>query len=229
MLELQAQRPTTHPFNHPNQGLDNPSPRKTPYEHGITLEYDELPDEPIDDPFDAPNPSSSFREALGRSVAAAESRAKEAESLFGSIASHLDNHWAVLSHDSLPANQRLALKNFCKDLAEVATRHFDAYISGKQVSKIEPTPDPCRTPQAPESLTYAKVARRPQGIHTESMHSSKEPARPSPKTQPQQHRTDDCLFVCIPDDDRLRGLSAYAFQSHLKAKLGNEGRVLVNV
>ncbi|CAD6503561.1 BgTH12-03221 [Blumeria graminis f. sp. triticale] len=185
MLELQAQRPPTHPSNHPNQDLDNPGPSQTPYEHGITLEYDELPDEPIDDPFDAPNPSGSFREVLGRSVAAAESRAKEAESLFSSIASQLDNHWAAPSHNSLHANQRLALKNFCKDLAEVATRHFDAYISGKQVSKTEPTPEPCRNPQAPESLTYAKVARRPQGIHTESIYSSREPARPSRKTQPQ--------------------------------------------
>ncbi|CAD6500739.1 BgTH12-06446, partial [Blumeria graminis f. sp. triticale] len=171
----------------------------------------------------------SFREALGRSVAAAESRAKEAESLFGSIASQLDNHWVAPSHNSLPANQRLALKNFCKDLAEVATRHFDAYISGKLVSKIEPIPEPCRTPQALETLTYAKVARRPQGIHTENLHSSREPPRPSPKTQPQQRRTDDRLFVRIPDGDRLRGLSAYAIQSHLKAKLGNDERVLVNV
>ena len=210
MLELQAQRPPTHSSNHPNHDFDDPGPSQTPYEHGITLENDELLDELIDEPFDAPNPSGSFREALGRSVAAAESRAKEAESLFGSIASQLDNHWAAPSHNSLPANQRLALKNFCKDLAEVATRHFDAYISGKLVSKIEPIPEPCRTPQAPETLTYAKVARRPQGIHTENIHSSREPARPSPKTQPQQHRTDDRLFVRIPDGDRLRGLSAYA-------------------
>ncbi|CAD6506555.1 BgTH12-07782, partial [Blumeria graminis f. sp. triticale] len=141
--ELQAQRPPTYPSYHPNQDLDNSGPSQTPYEHGITLQHDELPEEPTDDPFDAPNPSGSLREALGRSVAAAEIRAKEAESLFGSIASQLDNHWAAPSHNSLPDNQHLTLKNFCKDLAEVATHHFDAYISGKQVSKIEPIPEIC--------------------------------------------------------------------------------------
>ena len=119
--------------------------------------------------------------------------------------------------------------NFCKDLAEVATRHFDVYISGKLVSKIEPILEPCRTPQALVTLTYAKVARRPQGIHTENIHSSRELARPSPKTQPQRHRTNDRLFVRIPDGDKPRCLSAYAIQSYLIAKLGKGGRVLVNL
>ncbi|CAD6506123.1 BgTH12-07053 [Blumeria graminis f. sp. triticale] len=136
MWELQAQRPPTYPSNHPNQDLDDPGPSQTPYDYSITLEYDELPDEPTDDLFDAPNPSDSFRMALGRNVAAAEIRAKEAESLFGSIVSKLDNHWAAPSHNSLPVYQRLALKNFCKDLAEVVTHHFDAYTSGKLVQKL---------------------------------------------------------------------------------------------
>ncbi|SZE99422.1 unnamed protein product [Blumeria hordei] len=79
MWELQAQCPPTHPSYHPNQDFDNPGPSQISYDYGITLVYHELPDEPTDDPFDAPNPSGSFREALGRSVEAAEIQAKEAE------------------------------------------------------------------------------------------------------------------------------------------------------
>ncbi|KAI1001738.1 hypothetical protein K3495_g6468 [Podosphaera aphanis] len=53
--------------------------------------------------------------------------------------------------------------------------------------------------------------------------------RSTSRPQPQRHRTDVRLFVRIPEGDKLRDLSAYAIQSHLKAKLGIEGRLLTNV
>ena len=82
MWELPAQRLSTYSY-HLIQDFTDP---------GSALKYDEPPDDLTEEPFDAPNQSSFFRLALGRSVAAAENRANEAESILGCIVSHLNNY-----------------------------------------------------------------------------------------------------------------------------------------
>ncbi|KAI0994346.1 hypothetical protein K3495_g13836 [Podosphaera aphanis] len=213
--------------------LDDPGPSQ--YEHINTLEYNELPDQPPDDPFVEPSSLGPICGALENSIKAAETRAKEAFNLFGNIASYLDDQWAAPSRASLPAKQRAALKDLCVDLAAVASRHFDAYINEIPVSKADTctNPAPHRPTRNSEPASYANIARKgPNNCTPNSLLSrNKGPACSGlqSRPQPQRHRTDDRLFVRIPEGDKLRDLSAYAIQSHLKAKLGTDGRLLTNV
>ncbi|KAI1007630.1 hypothetical protein K3495_g597 [Podosphaera aphanis] len=173
--------------------------------------------QPSDDPFVEPGSSGPICGALEKSIKAAENHAKEACKLFGNIFSYLDDHWATPSRTSLTAKQRPALKNLCADLAAVVSRHFDAYIN--------------ETPPA----SYANIARQgPENRITNSQLSRNNgPDCSGPQSQPQpqsqRHRTDDRLFIRIPVGDKLRDLSAYAIQYHLKAKLEIDGRLLTNL
>ncbi|KAI0991404.1 hypothetical protein K3495_g16783, partial [Podosphaera aphanis] len=200
----------------------------------------ELPDEPQvsspqEDPFSTQTSSGPIYEALNKSIVAATTRAKEAEALFGDIASYLDNHWAAPSRSSLPSNQRSALKNLCIDLAAVAARHFDAYTRGNLASKPP-------TLAAPELIgdhnryshtpapSYANAARH--GSSVPAAHNARGQNIQGPsglQASSRSYRPDDRLFVRLNEESQLRKLSAYAIQSHLRSKLGADSQLLANV
>ncbi|CCU81551.1 endonuclease/reverse transcriptase [Blumeria hordei DH14] len=165
------------------------------------INYDDLIeyDDPVDDPFSEPVPAGLMQDTLTKSVKSLTARAKEAETLFGGISALIDKHSSAPNYATLPAKQAEAFKSLYNDLAKVAARHFDAYHCDKPMTQFAGRHTP--TPQ-----TTAKA-----------------------RLQPKPTRTDDRLFVRIPEGNTLRDHSAYAIQYHLKAKLGNEGQILTNV
>ncbi len=187
-----------------------------------TLEYDEAPD---DNPFPDPEPAGPIQAALSNSISSVSTRTKEAEALFGKISSAIDNHCSSASHGTLPERQYLAFKSFCQDLAKVAASHFDAYICDKPapVSTLNSAIRDTNPPTFASVTRQAPAKRAPRGTNTPTI------SRPGTKTQPQPVRQDDRLFVRIPEGDKIRELSAYSIQSHLKTLLGNESTILTNV
>ncbi|CCU81843.1 endonuclease/reverse transcriptase [Blumeria hordei DH14] len=185
-------------------------------------------DDPVDDPFSEPAPTGLMQDTLTKSVNSLTARAKEAETLFGGISALIDKHSSAPNYATLPAKQAEAFKSLCNGLAKVAARHFDAYLCDKPVTVTNDAAPPRRN--APKTAqTYANAASRASnkqfaGCHTPTLQT---PAKA--RLQPKPTRTNDRLFVRIPEGNTLRGHSAYAIQSHMKAKLGNEGQILTNV
>ena len=195
-----------------------------PINYDDQIEYDD----PIDDPFSEPAPAGPMQDTLTKSVNSLTARAKEAETLFGGISALIDKHSSAPNYATLPAKQAEAFKSLCNDLAKVAARHFDAYLCDKPVTvTIDAATSNRNAPKTAQ--TYANAASRASnkqfaGRHTPTLQT---PAKARLQLKPT--RTDDRLFVRIPEGNTLRDHSAYAIQSHLKAKLGNEGQILTNV
>ncbi|KAI1005028.1 hypothetical protein K3495_g3188 [Podosphaera aphanis] len=177
-----------------------------------TLEYDDAPE---DDPSPELGPVGPIQEALTNSISSVSTRTKEAEALFRKVSSEIDIHCSSASRGTLPEREYLAFKIFCQDLAKVATSHFDAYTCDKP-APISPPNGVIRdtNPQTLASITRQASAKR-------ALRGTVMPiiSRPGVKTQPQPSRQDDRLFVRIPEGDKIRELSAYSIQSHLKTLL----------
>ncbi|KAI1005048.1 hypothetical protein K3495_g3168, partial [Podosphaera aphanis] len=227
MATDQAQLPVSVSPYHLHMDWDSPchSPAHEPV--GL-LQYDDVPQ---GDPFTDPSPNPPIYNALAKGINAAETRAKEARSLFGDVVDFLDNHCIP---SSLPSNQALALKSFCQDLAKVASRHFEAYLRGVPPPVIDTESstesEPSRDKRAPTTVSYANIAQRaPNGRNGRSNLLSKAPATLKLNPKSQQQRPDDRLFIRLPEGDNLRELSAYALQSHIRTKLGIDGQLLSNV
>jgi hypothetical protein len=73
-----------------------------------------------------PIPDGPLQAALSESTAAATARATEGQKIFSPIAAFLDQHRRL--NTSLTAYQLGALEALSKDLADIAQRHFNAYI-----------------------------------------------------------------------------------------------------
>ncbi|KAI0996260.1 hypothetical protein K3495_g11920, partial [Podosphaera aphanis] len=204
---------------------DSPENSQQPGMEIDTLEYD---DRSVDDPFTEPAPAGPIKEALTKSVDSMTARAKEAEALFGDISVLLDKQCSAASRGSLPERQYAALKNFCQDLAKVAGRHFDAYICDKPAPTTNLAPTSSRETRGTVPKTYASVTKRGP-VNQDSQNNP--PSQPVAKAhlQPKSNRPDDRLFVRIPEGDKIRELSAYSIQAHLKAKLGSDSQLLTNV
>ena len=88
MATDQAQLPVSVSPYHLHMDWDSPchSPAHEPV--GL-LQYDDVPQ---GDPFTDPSPNPPIYNALAKGINAAETRAKEARSLFGDVVDFLDNH-----------------------------------------------------------------------------------------------------------------------------------------
>ncbi|KAI0996381.1 hypothetical protein K3495_g11799 [Podosphaera aphanis] len=214
---------------YPSLDMDWDTPSNSPPNEPVwSLQYD---DEPQGDPF-TNSPPLPINNALKECFNALETRAKEAQSLFGDISYILDNHCIP---NSLPPNQAMALKNFSKDLAKVASHHFEAYMRGASAPALDIAShaESSRNKGTPPTASYANAARQGSSTRTANTQIPRNngPTHSGSQTQPQSqpHRSDDRLFVRIPEGDKLRDLSAYAIQCHLKAKLGNDSSLLTTV
>ncbi|POS86470.1 hypothetical protein EPUL_001325, partial [Erysiphe pulchra] len=122
-LIVSTDRPPTPKSVYPKLDADDPGLNTQSSQY--TLSYDEPPYSlgPIHAPI-----QSSKEVADGRVI--------EAETMFGTIAKILDQHCASNTHMSV--RQANALKVFCDELVELASRNFEAYIRG--ISTQKPIP-----------------------------------------------------------------------------------------
>jgi hypothetical protein len=158
----------------------------------------------------SPEPEGPLQAALRNLTTAATTRASEGHDVFSPIAVFLDQHRNQVS-STLPPHLRIALASLSEELASVAQRHFNAFISGMNVSRKpesptalpldQPAPTPSPTPVQLPGLaqsTYAKAASLPAPSKPSAV------AKPRPKASPPKQETpDNRLFVRLPMHIRL--------------------------
>ena len=126
-------------YQPPTVSSDCPPSPQTAYPRFLDTDdpdpSDHFPRDPLsyDEETHSPGP---IQAAILSSKEAADQRVMEAETMFGSIATILDQHCACNSHMS--AQQTNALKSFCDDLVGLASKHFEAYIRGTSPQKPLP-------------------------------------------------------------------------------------------
>ncbi|KAI0992037.1 hypothetical protein K3495_g16149, partial [Podosphaera aphanis] len=209
-----SQAPSSH-HPSPYQNTDWDHPEFSSLEMG-PLDYDD----PLDDPFE--EPTGPIQTALSKCINNVQTRAREAEALFGNITAAIDSQCVAASRGPLSKEHSEAVRNLCQDLAKAATRHFNAFLAGKPVLATEPASSAGRVPQLTSPATYASVVRQKLKAHAVQTPNKVVPAKSPTKPAANRPRADDRLFVRLPEGDKLRDLPAYALQCHLKAKLGNE-------
>ncbi|KAI9034979.1 uncharacterized protein KD926_004860 [Aspergillus affinis] len=114
-------------------------------------------------------PDGPLQAALLETTTAASIRATEGQRIFSPIAIFLDKH---RSQPGLAPHQRGALDALSNDLADIAQRHFSAYISGVSSTltttppapapapaSLPPSPPPSRPPSGLAQSTYATVTQ----------------------------------------------------------------------
>jgi hypothetical protein len=184
----------------------------------------------------SPAPEGPLQAALRNLTTAAATRASEGHDVFGPIAVFLDQHRNQVSSD-LPPHLRIALASLSEELASVAQRHFNAFISGMSISRKpesptalpldQPAPTPYPTPVQLPGLaqsTYARAASLP------ALSEPSTAVKPRPRALlPKQKTPDNRLFVRLPDVHQARGLHPYAIYSSLRARLGPNGALLKEV
>ncbi|RKF80483.1 hypothetical protein GcM1_192008 [Golovinomyces cichoracearum] len=100
--------------------LDDPGPSQDYNKSTSFLEDDKLSDnKETHDP---------IKDALVEFANSAAIRAEEAKAIFSDIACTFDNKYNSLCDSNLSLKQQHAHRIFCKDLTEVASKHFEAYI-----------------------------------------------------------------------------------------------------
>jgi hypothetical protein len=117
-------------------------------------------------------PGGPLLAALQETTTAATIRAAEGQKIFSPIAAFPDEH---RSQTGLALHQRGALEALSNDLAEIAQRHFNAYISGVFLTTtalatgpapgpvtLPPSPPPSRPASALAQSTYATVVKQSQ-------------------------------------------------------------------
>lgn len=208
--------------------LDYPDTSQDQYDN-MSLNYDDHPP-PDEDPHQGP-----MAEALSQSVISAAQRAQEAESLFSSIAATIDLQCSSPHISRLSPRKKQAFRAFCEDLVSVAKSHFEAYTRGEPAkSAYSPNNSTCHTSsETPQSFTYANVAAH--GGLSSSAHATSQrktfgtPANHKSSNKPSEAQSDDRLFLRLPEGDKLRSLSPFAILTHLKASLGANSHLLINV
>jgi hypothetical protein len=180
------------------------------------------------------NNGGPLQAALLDSSNAASKRAADAQAVFNPIAKFLDSHRATTS--GLEQHLKRALTALSEDLAAVAKRHFDAYITGTVPLHIpSPTckphsPPPSRPLSGLSQSTYASCAALPakppavdkQSKNPNSTHTQTKQTLPAKAPSP-----DLRLFVRLPANHIARNMQSYAIYSSLRAQL--RGTVLREV
>ncbi|CCU75642.1 reverse transcriptase [Blumeria hordei DH14] len=157
---------------------------------------------------------SRTQESLSRSAQTAADRASEGHNLFSTLALLLDHHCSSLQQADLPVNQSPALHACKTELALVVFKHFEAYVQGDAPPKAKPY-SPHSTKSDPKC--YSSAARSPTGKNIQRT-----------KT-PKAVKSDDRLFVRLPNNSAIPGYSGYALQTLLKTRLGKHKKLLSNV
>lgn len=183
----------------------------------------------------------TLQTALQETTTAATIRAAEGQKIFSPIAIFLDKH-RNLSAGLSPHLQK-ALAILSDDLAAVAQRHFNAYISGTTATlslstpspalnpaptPLPPSPPPSRSPSGLAQSSYATVtklnpAKPPTAVHQKK--SLKKKLISVAKQSPPDHR----LFVRLPDDHAAKNIDSYAIFSSLRSQLGTSSNALKEV
>jgi hypothetical protein len=177
-----------------------------------------------------PGPEGPLQTALRESTAAAAIRATEGQRIFSPVAAFLDQHRNQTS--GLPPHLQRALASLSDDLAAVAQRHFDAFISGTTPENLTstslsasrpPPPPPSRPLPGLAQSTYAAAASSPV------LAQSSPTAKPTKKTPSKQLAPDNRLFVRLPNAHPARDMQAYAIYASLRTQLRSNGSVLKEV
>jgi hypothetical protein len=154
-----------------------------------------------------PGPEGPLQTALRESTAAAAIRATEGQRIFSPVAAFLDQHRNQTS--GLPPHLQRALASLSDDLAAVAQRHFDAFISGTTPENLTstslsasrpPPPPPSRPLPGLAQSTYAAAASSPV------LAQSSPTAKPTKKTPSKQLAPDNRLFVRLPNAHPATGM-----------------------
>lgn len=175
-----------------------------------------------------PGPDGPLQTALLESTSAATTRAADGQKVFSPIAAFLDKHRSQTA--GLALQLAGALNALSNELASVAERHFNAYISGIPLTNIPPcpssspapyslppTPPPSRPPSGLNQSSYATVAQSAPA----KADARAQPRTSTKKTIPlvRQPLPDYRLFVRLPTDHAARKMEAYAIYCSLRAQL----------
>ncbi|EED14495.1 conserved hypothetical protein [Talaromyces stipitatus ATCC 10500] len=138
-----------------------------------------------------PGTDGPLQTALLESTSAATTRASEGQKIFSPIAAFLDKHRSQTT--GLAPHLLRALTTLSNDLASVAQRHFNAYISGISTTSIlpalSPSPTPNSLPPSPppsrplsglEQSTYATITQYAPVKSTPTTHSKAHVKKPMP-------------------------------------------------
>ena len=169
----------------------------------------------------------SLTVALSNVVERATERANEGQRAFGPVATLWEEYIESDAVRALPQRLRNPLVRLCKDVALVATRHFDAYIKGSPPPRLAhalasslandvPTPTP--TPPAPSAAPplTAPAITHPQPQTFAQAAAVPLPARGTGRSRYLQARASHTvrpetrLFIRIGPTHRARQVGSYA-------------------
>ncbi|KAI9046080.1 uncharacterized protein KD926_006027 [Aspergillus affinis] len=186
-------------------------------------------------------PGGPLQAALLKTTTAASTRATEGQKIFNPIAAFLDKHRSLLA---LAPHQQSALDALSNDLADIAQRHFNAYISGIPLTLTAnpPAPAPAPIPAPPASLPPSPPPSRPPSGLAQSTYATvtqsttaKAPSTPQPKAKKKtiiptlNQQPDSRLFVRLPPNHKAKNVDAYAIYTSLRSHLGTNNRVLKGI
>jgi hypothetical protein len=179
--------------------------------------------------------------ALQEATTAATTRAAEGQKIFSPIAAFLDKH-RNQSAGLSPILQK-ALAALSEDLAAVAQRHFNAYISGitpasstptpalapiPSPDPLPPSPPPSRSPSGLAQSSYAIITKSNPAKPAAATHQTKT-LNKKPTSDAKQSPPDYRLFVRLPADHAAKRMDSYAIYSSLRAQLGINSNALKEV
>lgn len=174
----------------------------------------------------------SLQTALQETTIAATTRAAEGQKIFSPIAAFLDKHRGQST--GLAPHLQKALAVLSDDLAAVAQRHFNAYISGITLTlspstlspaltptpePLPPSPPPSRPPSGLAQSSYATVTKSNPAKSAAAVHQTKT-SKQKPISDAKQSPPDYRLFVRLPADHAAKKMDSYAIFSSLRCQLG---------
>jgi hypothetical protein len=192
-----------------------------------------LPATPLD-PLRTANPPPSLSQTLNDTIAAANTRAKDGQAIYGPIATLWDEYLQSEAVRRLPARLRKPLQHLCKDIATLANSHFDAYIKGSIPTRTKPLTTP-----APADLLPPRAAlptRQPQKPSTYAEAAATLPAEPQRAPQAYKQKAsskkplpDTRLFIRVGPNHSARSAGAFAIQTALKKNLQSNAALIKEV
>jgi hypothetical protein len=181
-----------------------------------------------------PPPPPLLSKALTDAVRASTKRAQDGQIIFSPIAALWDEYQQSDTVRKLPLRLRKPMELLCKEIATLATSHFDAYIKGiRPNTHLARAPNPSQETRAlPPAVTvpktYASVTATPTA-----------PSQSPPKTTTTMHakpnksahlpRPDTRLFIRIDTNHPARKAGPFAVFTALKEKLGLDSKLLQEV
>jgi hypothetical protein len=183
-----------------------------------------------------PLPAPSLTRALSNVVERATERANDSQRVFGPIAKLWEEYAESDTVRALPQRLRSPLVRLCKDIALVATTHFDAYIKGSPPPRLanvlatslaNDVPPPTAPPAAPQPRTFAQVAATPDTprVTGRSRYLQAQAQAKAARTL----RPETRLFLRVGPSHQTRQLGSFALLQALKRELGDDAHILKEV